>query len=295
MSEKNDKTKTQNEPFMDWEEITQNFWSPIMKQWSHFYDHAENQDEPMLKGRVAESLKSNLKMWQTMVTALSGPDTLEQFQKATDMTPDLALGFAQTCLQSLNGLQTQAIDWIQKRGENLSEADIQELDRELLKNWRETYEQEFSRYLKIPQIGLNRLYQERGLNAVDKMNSFQLELSGFLQILYMPIEKSLKALQDEMTKMAETGSIDERSKTYYNLWVKSMEGHYMELFQQEDYSEAMHKTLFTLHEFSKAKNEVINDVLKQLNIPNNIDFDELSKEIYLLKKRVRALERKQVS
>lgn len=292
MSDKSDKTKTQDASFKDWEEVAQNYWNPIMKQWGNLFDHAGNQEEPMFKGRAAESLKSNLKMWQTMVTALTGPEAMTQFQKATETTPDLALGFAQTCLQGLNGLQTQAADWIQKRGEDLSEADIQELDRELLKNWRDTYEQEFSRYLKIPQVGLNRLYQERGLNAVDKMNSFQLELSGFLQILYMPIEKSLKALQDEMTKMAETGSIDEKSKTYYNLWIKSMEGHYMELFQEEEYSDAMHKTLFALHEFSSAKNEVIHDVLKQLNIPNNKDIDELSKEIYLLKKRVRALERK---
>lgn len=292
MSGKSEKTKTEDASFMDWEEMAKNYWNPFIKQWGDLFDQAGNQEESMLKGRVAESLRSNLKMWQTMVTALSGPDALSQFQKATEMTPDLALGFAQTCLQSVNGLQAQAADWIKKHGEDLSEADIQELDRELLNNWRDTYEQEFSRYLKLPQVGLSRLYQERGLNAVDKMNSLQLELSGFLHILYMPIEKSLKTLQDEMTKMTEAGSIDENSKTYYNLWIKSMEGHYMELFQQEEYSDAMHKTLFSLHEFLNAKNEVIHDVLKQLDVPNNKDIDELSKEIYLLKKRVRALERK---
>ena len=52
------------------------------------------------------------------------------------------------------------------------------------------------------------------------------------------------------------------------------------------------RLFFALHEFSDAKNEIKNDLLKQLNVPTNLDFDELSKEIYLLKKRVRELERK---
>lgn len=291
MNDKSEKTKDQDAPSMDWEKVAQNL-NPFVKQWGEFFQGLGNQEGPMPKGRVAESLQSNLAMWQTMLGALSGPDTMERFQQATEMTPDLALGFAQTCLQSLNDLQANAAEWLQKRGDALSDADVQELDRELLKSLTDTYEQEFSRYLKVPQIGLNRMSQERSLKVADKMNFFQLQLSAFLHLLYMPIEKSLKTLQEEMTAMAEAGTIDEKPKTYYNFWIKSMEGYYMELFQQKEYREAMHKTLFALHEFSDAKNEIINDQLKQLNVPTNHDFDELSKEIYLLKKRVRGLERK---
>ncbi len=292
MADDSEQTKEQESPFMDWQKMAQNYMNPFVNQWSEIFQDSVNEEKSPFKGRVAESLQSNLKMWQTMLGALSGPDAMHRFQKATEMTPDLALGFAHTCLQSMNGLQTHVFEWLQKRGESLSEADVQELDRELLKSWSDIYEQEFSRYLKIPQLGLGRLYQEKSLNAVDKMNAFQLELSGFLHMLYLPIEKSLKTLQEEMTAMAEEGNLDENSKTYYKLWIKSMEGHYMELYQKEEYTEAMHKTLFALHEFSDAKNEVVNDALKQLNVPTNQDVDELSKEIYLLKKRVRALEKK---
>ena len=58
-----------------------------------------------------------------MLGALSGPDAMHRFEKATEITPDLALGFAQTH------------EWLQKRGTSLTEADVQELDRDLLKNW----------------------------------------------------------------------------------------------------------------------------------------------------------------
>ena len=93
--------------------------------------------------------------------------------------------------------------------------------------------------------------------------------------------------------MTKTGPFDENSKTYYKLWIKLLEGHYMELFKQSEYTEVMTKTLTALNEFSDARQKVVNDLLKQMNIPTNLDIDELSKEIYLLKKRIRLIEKEQ--
>jgi class III poly(R)-hydroxyalkanoic acid synthase PhaE subunit len=292
MSDKRDTTQGQGDPFIDWEKITNEYMAPLLNQWGDFFHQPGQQKQSASKGRMAESLLSSAKMWQTMVGAMSGPETLGRFQKATEMTPDIVLGFAQTCLQGFTDVQVQASEWIGKRGASLSEADVFELDKELLENWTETYEKEFSRYLKIPQLGLGRLYQEKFQNATDKLNLFQLELSKFLHMLYLPVEQSLKSLQEQMVEMAEEGPLDEKAKTYYNLWIKLLEGHYMELFKQKEYSDTMNKTLFALHEFSDAKQAVVNDFLKQLNIPTYQEMDELSKEVYLLKKRLRTLEKK---
>lgn len=292
MSDKSETTQGQGDPFIDWEKMTNEYMAPFLKQWGDFFLQPEQQKQSATRGRGAESLLSSTKMWQSMVGAMSGPESLGRFQKATEMTPDIVLAFAQTCMQGVTDLQIQVSEWVQKRGASLSEADVLELDKELLKNWSETYEKEFSRYLKMPQLGLGRQYQEKAQNATDKMNLFQLELSKFLHMLSLPVEQSLKSLQEQMTEMAEEGSMDEKSKTYYNLWIKLLEGHYMELFKQKEYSDTMNKTLFALHEFSDAKQAVVNDLLTQLNIPTYQEMDELSKEVYLLKKRLRALEQK---
>ena len=111
--------------------------------------------------------------------------------------------------------------------------------------------------------------------------------------MYLPLEKSLKNLQDKMTERAETDDLDDKTKTYYNLWIKLLEGEYMELFQQSEFADTMSKTLCALNEFVRARQIVIDGTLKQVNIPTNTDLDELSKEIYLLKKRLRIMEKKQ--
>jgi len=289
--DKDETVTDQNAASADWQNLMNDYFNTLFKPWAEMFQPQKGNEGSQTKGRLAESMQGTARLWQTMLGAMSEPSALDHLQKASEMTPEIALGLAQTCLHGISTIQARAGEWIQKRGTALSSADVQELDRELMKNLAETYEKEFSRYLKLPQIGLNRIYQERLLQAIDKQNTFQLALSDFLHTLYLPIEKSFKDLQEKMIEMAETGSLDEKSKTYYNLWIKLLEGHYMELFKLPEYSDNMAKTLCALNEFVAARQTVINDLLKQANIPTSQDMDDLAKEIYLLKKRVRQLEK----
>lgn len=289
--DKNRSDADQGNPSTDWSNVMQENLQPLLNAWTTlFFPSSGDQDMELNSGRAAESLQALVKMGQSMTAAMSETSACEQFQKATAQTPRIVLGYTRTCLQSFTNLQSRTSEWIRKRGAALSAADIQELDSEVIKDLIQNYEKEFSRYLKVPQIGLSRLQQERILNAIDKQISFQLILSEFLHVLYLPIEKSLQNLVEKMAEMAETGKIDEKSKTYYNLWIKLLEGQYMELFKQSSYRDQLNKTLGALNECVGARQALINDLLKQMNIPSYCDLDEMSKEIYLLKKRVRGLE-----
>jgi hypothetical protein len=122
---------------------------------------------------------------------------------------------------------------------------------------------------------------------------FQSTLFEFLHALYLPLEKSFKSLQEKMVEMtADEGSLDEKSKTYYNLWIKLLEGHYMELFKHPEFIDSLLQTLSALEEYSGARQAVVNDLLKMYAIPSHNDLDDLYKEIYILKKRMRAYEKK---
>lgn len=280
--------------FMDWSDMFSNFWAPVMDNWANLFNWDTGQQSSAKKGRIGESMQTTARMWQTMVGAMSQPEALETFQKATQMTPEIALGFAQSCLNGFTDFQSHIHDWLKKRGEAKDPVDVQALDKEFLHSWKQAYEKEFSQYLKVPQIGLGRFYQERAMHAADKANIFQSTLSEFLHMLYLPVEEAFKSLQEKMVEMTQDeGPLDEKSKTYYNLWIKLLEGHYMELFKQPEYIDSLTKTLGALEEYSAARQAVVNDLLKAYAIPSHNDLDDLYKEIYLLKKRIRAFERKQ--
>ncbi len=289
MTEKRD---TEN-PFMGWGTIFSDMMNPMVSSWGDMFKSGMQQQAPEFKGRMGESFQATAKMAQAMMGAMTGPEAFESFQKATKVTPDLAMGFAQSCLNGFANFQGQMQEWLQKRGDAKDAVDAQALDKEFLRQWTEAYEDEFSQYFKIPQIGLGRFYQERAMHAADKLNVFQSALSEFLHVLYLPMEKSIKSLQEKMAEMAQSDEpLDEKSKTYYNLWIKLLEGHYMELFKQQEFIQTLEKTLGALEEYSSAKQAVVNDVLKMYSIPSHNDLDELYKEIYLLKKRMREYEKK---
>jgi len=116
-------------------------------------------------------------------------------------------------------------------------------------------------------------------------------MAKFTHLLYLPVEKSFLVLQEKLSGLADQGELPEDSKTYYQMWIKILEGHYMTLFQSPEYIEALSQTLDSFANFSSARREILQDYLKMFPIPTQKEMDELYKEIYLLKKRIRKLEK----
>ena len=92
---------------------------------------------------------------------------------------------------------------------------------------------------------------------LDKHNLFETTLAEFLSILYLPMEKSFKVFQEKLQQMAEEGNLPKETKESYAMWLKILEGHYMNLFKSKEYTEALHRTLNQLEDFLIAKNETM--------------------------------------
>lgn len=150
--EKSETATDQGAASTDWQKMMHEYLIPLFKPWTEMFQNPGSGQPFQSKGRLDESLQANVRMLQTMLGAMSDPTTLEHYQKATEKMPNIALELTHTCLQGVTSMQAKAGEWIKKRGAALSSADIQELDSELIKNLTETYDKEFSRYLKIPRL-----------------------------------------------------------------------------------------------------------------------------------------------
>jgi class III poly(R)-hydroxyalkanoic acid synthase PhaE subunit len=287
MTEKQASAKEQASSPYDWMKMFTQFWSPFIDTMSGGGAPPKPAEPPESQGRFDERVQTSMKMWQAMSKSMTSPLALETFQAATRTTPDMLFGFTQTCLNSFMTFQTEMIDWFTKTGKSVTPKDFQQLDKEMLHRWTDTYQKEFSQYLNIPQIGLGRFYQEKALQAVDKSNVFQAAVSEFLHVLYLPIEKSFQIMQQKISDMTDKGELGEDPKVYYRLWIQVLEGCYMELFKQPEFPDALRKTIEALNGFYRARQDVINDMLRSLSVPTQDDLDELYKEIHALKRRFR--------
>jgi polyhydroxyalkanoate synthase subunit PhaE len=152
----------------------------------------------------------------------------------------------------------------------------------------ENFEKEFHKYLQIPALGITRPYQEKINLALAKYEEFKKSLAHFMKYFSRPFETSLA---DYQKMAAELSEMDKDPKALYRLWIKRLEADYMSLYKTPHYLEAMTGALSAYEDFNKARKAVFEDLLKYLPIPTNTEMDELYKEIYQLKKRLKQFEK----
>jgi class III poly(R)-hydroxyalkanoic acid synthase PhaE subunit len=294
---KNKKRVEKEDPqalYSNWMKAANDFWSSTFKAWTDAAaafrpTAAPQKDTP---GGAKASLDSAMKTWQAAYTAVSAPEILQSLLKGTGVMPEMLVKMAQTSLAGILQFQEKMFERAGRIGKSAEAYKFEDLDENAFRAWAEIYEKEFRQFLHIPQLGLTRFHQEKINRAVDKFNIFQTSFAEFVRFLYLPVTRSFGVLQEKITEMAEAGNLPEDSKAYYQMWIKILEGHYMTLFKSSDYTQILKKTLDDMAEFSSAKNDVIEDMLGMFPIPKQKDMDDLYHEIYLLKKRIKALEKK---
>jgi len=294
MSEKSEKKEDPQALLSAWMKTANEFWESMFRAWTDAA-HAFQPPEASKKGtagRTQASMDTAMKTWQAVFSAMSKPEIMEPMFKGIGVMPEILMKMAQTSLAGFLQVQHKWFERAGRIGKSVEAYTFEDLDENAFRAWAEIYEKEFRQFLNIPRLGLTRFYQEKMNRALDKFNLFQAAMTEFLRLLYLPVTRSFSVMQEKLGEMVDAGKLPEDSKTYYQMWIKILEGHYMTLFQSPEYVNILGNTLVSMSDFTAAKNEVIEDMLNMFPIPKQKDMDELYQEIYLLKKRIKALEKK---
>ena len=243
--------------------------------------------------KAQATMDSAMKNWQAIAGAMAKPESISSLLKGSGAMPEMMLNLAQTSLGSLGKMQQNIMESLSRVGASAKAYEFQDVDENIFRIWTDIYEKEFKQFFRIPQLGLMRTYQEKANQMVDKYNFFQSTLSEFLNLLSLPFNRTMQVMQDKIGEMAENGTLPEDSKVYYNMWVKVLEGHYMTLYQTPEYVETMARTINALADFSAAKNAVLEDMLSAIPVARKSEMDDLARELYEVKKRLRKLEKEQ--
>jgi class III poly(R)-hydroxyalkanoic acid synthase PhaE subunit len=274
--------KTAPEPLLAaWIKWTMDFWE-AMAQMGPGLPRAGGAPGPP---PAAEDYgQSALKLWQAFFSLLSDPHTVSAVFQGINPPSEIILKMAQAGWGGYFHLYQQ---WLAGVGGTEPAAEnycLENLDQDIFKICTEIYEKDFREFLNLPQLGLTRFSQERVSRAMEKFGQFQAAMAEFIYQLYLPLKKSLRAMQG--IREAED------FKEYYRQWLKILEGYYMNLLKSPEYNRTLSHTLNALEDFNLAKQELLSDALQALAIPTQRDMDDLYREIYLLKKKVKELAKK---
>ncbi len=290
--DKDEQAEKKDQPFGfdDWMKTSSQFMDSMSAMWRD-WNQASGASSNQPKSGVQESWEASLKTWQSLYSAMNDSSSAESFSKSAEVFPDIINKMVQTGVTGFLNIQNKWLQKAERIGQSTKAYSFEDLEQNVFKAWQELYEKEFKQFFRIPQLGLTREYQERMNWMTDQFNQFHSVVAEFFYLLGQPMEKSFKVFQEQLSTLADEGKLPDKSKDYYRMWIKILEGHYMTLFQSPEYIQSLCDTLGALGDFTAARHKLTEDMLQGLPIPTQKEMDELYKEIYLLKKRVKMLEK----
>jgi len=290
MTEEDKKSQFSESSIFPWLQMVTDMWLNMAKGMPSGSQTALS-TQSALQNRFTQQLDTNLNLMKSLSKMMKQPESESAAASAMSALPDIFMKMAKSGFDAAMQIQNHLLEKAGKIGKRTEAYNFENLDQDVFKAFSEVYEKEIQQYFKVPPLGLTRYYQERFNELLNKHNIFETTLAEFLSILYLPMEKSFKVFQEKLQQMAEEGNIPTATKENYSMWLKILEGHYMNLFKSVDYTEALHRVLKHFENFMIAKNETMQDFLQMLPVVTNKDIDDLYKEFHLLKKRVRELEK----
>lgn len=290
MSEDDKNIQMQESSIFPWLQMIADMWLNIAKAMPTGSQAALN-TQNAIQNRFSQHLDTNLNLLKSFSRMMKQPESESAATNAVNALPEIFMKMARTGFDAALQIQNHLLEKAGKIGKRTEAYNFENLDQDVFKAFSDVYEKELQQYFKIPPLGLTRFYQEHFNELLNKQNIFETTLAEFLSILYLPMEKSFKVFQEKLQQMAEEGNIPTATKENYAMWLKILEGHYMNLFKSVDYTEALHRVLKHFENFMIARNETMQDYLQMLPVVTTKDIDDLYKEFHLLKKRVRKLEK----
>jgi hypothetical protein len=247
--------------------------------------------EPDFQGAY-DAWLNTMKLWRTPGLTGASPWAAKNSETGFSGFPDLMLGLTKPVWEALNNMAAEFAEAYGSPDPEKTDPGIDKFMDHVSKAWKEIYEREFRKFLGMPQVGLTRAYQRRLNEAIDKFNIYNTALTEFYSILWLPMEKSFQIFHQELAALAEQGKTPTNARDYYKIWLKILEDRYMSLFRSEDYNERLARTLNAMAEFAIARERAMEDALQGTPVTTAKDMDEVYRELYELKKRVKTLEKR---
>jgi polyhydroxyalkanoate synthesis regulator phasin len=155
--------------------------------------------------------------------------------------------------------------------------------------WVKTYEATFGKISEIPAMGPLREKSEKmskGLPIFLSLYSTWMDTISDFQAISLEAMKRMKT----KTVSLEGKTSVENYKELYNIWIESYSETFKEFLKSGHFSSDMGKFMSNFLDVQKYNREMLEEnYLKPNNLPTKSDIDELTKELYSLKKQVKEL------
>ena len=159
--------------------------------------------------------------------------------------------------------------------------------------WQKSYEATYGRIIDMPVMGPSREGADRlrkNFEATINLHAAWAQSIASFQSAFMEATRRTQEKMEE--RVAAEGVSPSSYKGYYDLWMETYSETFKEFLKSRFFATDLAKLTSNSMDFQKSSRELIEEnLLRPANLPTRTEIDDLSKEVYLLKKRVKELAR----
>ncbi len=157
--------------------------------------------------------------------------------------------------------------------------------------WNLLYEETFGSLMQSPILGPTREFNGKLLKAFDAWTNLYRASIDYQVVLADVQIRSFEQLMWELVSLAEKGEKVEDWRQFYQFWSRIADGVFEEEFCSEDNLKIRGKFLNALNTYRLHQQELMEMWMKMMNMPLRSEVDEVHKNIYELRKEVKALKK----
>lgn len=176
----------------------------------------------------------------------------------------------------------------------MSERTDLEATHDFFNLWLRAYEATYGRLIDVPAMGPTRESAEtyrKHLDATISLYAAWMESIASFQTVFMEATRRTREKLEELAA-GEEDKAPATPKDYYNLWMETYSETFKEFMKSKFFSSDLSKLTSSSMDYEKSSRVLLEqNVLKPLNLPTRREIDEINKEVYLLKKQLKALSR----
>ncbi|MCL1852739.1 MAG: hypothetical protein FWF88_06860 [Peptococcaceae bacterium] len=163
--------------------------------------------------------------------------------------------------------------------------------QEFLKAWAEVYKNSVSKLLNAPAVGASRESVEKMMKLLDYYVNFAVSFNEYTVMISALLSETMEKLLKHLVELQAEGKQPQTFMEFYKIWSSFNEQAFQELFVTDTFAKIMNETVSAGSKLKVMFDDYMQDLLAFLPLPNRREIDGVEEEVYLLRKRVKTLEK----
>lgn len=149
----------------------------------------------------------------------------------------------------------------------------------------------FSGFSEIPSIGVSREHQAKILRAFDAFVDMRKVMLEFNKMTVGALQRSVESVMETLVEKSKKGEKIQTVRDLNRLWLDSADDVFTKMYASEDYLKMQHEVSKAGMTYKIMQQDVLEMMLKNLNLPTRSELDDAYKTLYELRKEVKSLKK----